>query len=165
MSNEPKSVLEELGYTNGMKAEFDPTAAAGVDGVMTPVNSNIMFNPKTQYVGGHGTTVYNIRPSDLRREAVEGVRHYKEKPRENDPNVLKAEVADLKQQIAMLTDMMSKKIAQPESKPAKPAKPIEPAELPYLELLALAKETDPSIKGRPSALKLKAIIADGVHNE
>lgn len=154
-----KSVLEAGEFRAGASAEFDPMAAAGVPGVMTPVNANLMYDPTKQYVGGRGTTVYNILPSDPRMEAIYGERKYKERPREGDPNVQKAEIDELKNKVEMLTNLLAKKVED------KDTKSDSAVDMPYTELLARAKEIDPSLKGRPKAIDLKAIIADAAYKE
>lgn len=152
------------------EATYDPNAFAGDTSVFTPVNAQNVYNPKTQHIGGKGTTVFNMKPSDPRYEAIHGERRYKEKPKEHDPNVQRDKVEKLQQQVEMLTQMLAGKVAKEEAPEPADTKAEEAPDtsdedvtntvydMSYSDLVKEAKKIDPSIKGRPPKDKVVAIV-------
>ena len=107
------------------------------------------YNPETQFVSKDGGTVYNILPSDPRMEAIHGERKYT--PRDMDTLA--------KKQADKIDELEAKLNALALATASAPAvKPAASGGMDYGTLIKIAKRLDPTIKGRPSVAKLRAIV-------
>lgn len=108
------------------------------------------YDPRTQYVSKDGGTVYNILPSDPRMEAVFGERKYN--PRDMD-TVSKKQADKIEELEAKLNALTLANATEPVKRAPAPSE-----SMPYDTLIKIARRIDPTIKGRPSVAKLRAIV-------